>query len=172
MEGAFLAHHVQAYEVERAQRNIAKIRSPRGPAQSEQRDGRFGVPRRELLAIHGWRLSAPPFAKRQSVIGGIGGLAAIKAARGRVVECSEQVRDRTIRGLPVPRVTGHPVSLAQHGRQCCVEMHQLLVMRLAPLPPFGETKEAAIDRVIEGSEDPVESLLDGDEVATIPSGLV
>src|SRR5262249_27375046 len=60
MPGAFVAHRVQAYEIERAQSDVVKILPAHRLAEREQRDGRFGVPGRQLFAIHrGW-LSAPP----------------------------------------------------------------------------------------------------------------
>jgi hypothetical protein len=49
-------------------------------------------------------------------------------------------------------------------------MQELFVVWLAPLPSFGETKKPAIHTVIEGPEDPVEALLDGEEIAAIPRG--
>src|SRR4030095_1156737 len=123
-----------------------------------------------LRAIRGrWR-RAPPFAEWQEVIRGVGALAAIKASRGGCREGSEQVSGRTIRRFSVARAPGHAVSLAEHGRQGRIEMQELFVVWLAPLPSFGETKKPAIHTVIEGPEDPVEALLDGEEIAAIPRG--
>ena len=62
--------------------------------------------------------------------------------------------------------------LAEDRRQHGVEMHELLVVWLAPLPSFGVSEEPAIDTIVEGSEDPVEALLDSDEIAAVARGLI
>src|SRR5262249_58375733 len=78
MERAFVAHCVQTYEVERPQGDVAKIFPARRLTKREQREGRLGIPGRELLEIHGRRRRAAPLARWQSVIGGTGGLAALE----------------------------------------------------------------------------------------------
>ena len=88
------------------------------------------------------------------------------------MEVLEQVRDRGVCGLPIPRVSRYPVRLAQDGRQRGVEVQQLLVVRLAPLASFRISEETPVHTVVEGPENPGEALLDGDEIAVVPRGLV